>query len=385
MVNVLWLASWYPNRMDASDGDFIERHALAVSKFAAITLLLVIKDGALKNNAVQIEKTVEQNLTVYKVYYGRSGWGGPLEQLFSFRKYIALQKQMYQRIVADTGPPAIVHIQVAMKAGMLGCWLLKKYQIPFIVTEHWTGYYPQSHPNIYNANPLFKILNKKILKNAALFLPVADALGKTVNQHFVAVPYKVIPNTVNTGFFFYQPAVTEKFRFIHPSYLGYQKNPEGILAACKMVKEKGYDFELQMIGNRNEALVAVTHQHEIHETVVLEAAVSYPEVAKRMQQSSALLLFSRFENLPCVVLEALCCGLPVISSRVGGIAEVISSENGILVESEDIPALAGAMMQMIDTYRVYNRSAISAKATALYNYDAIGSQYAGVYKYISGR
>jgi glycosyltransferase involved in cell wall biosynthesis len=44
----------------------------------------------------------------------------------------------------------------------------------------------------------------------------------------------------------------------------------------------------------------------------------------------------------------LCCGLPVISSNVGGIPEVISKENGILVQSENIADLAGAMIQMIE-------------------------------------
>jgi hypothetical protein len=48
MNNVLWLVSWYPNRLDAFDGDFIERHAIAVSRFAKLTVLLVVKDEHLK-------------------------------------------------------------------------------------------------------------------------------------------------------------------------------------------------------------------------------------------------------------------------------------------------------------------------------------------------
>ena len=57
MINVLWLASWYPNRTDIFNGDFIERHAIAVSAFVKLTVLVVIKDRPLKAGEVEIEKT----------------------------------------------------------------------------------------------------------------------------------------------------------------------------------------------------------------------------------------------------------------------------------------------------------------------------------------
>ncbi|MEO7765801.1 MAG: glycosyltransferase [Ferruginibacter sp.] len=385
LKSVLWLASWYPNRIDSFEGDFVERHAMAASRFAKLTVLYVAKDETLKNNTVEIDKSVAPNLTVYKVYYGRSGWGGMLEQLLSYKKYIQLQKKLYRQIVKETGLPDLVHVQVAMKAGLLARWLKKIYHIPFIVTEHWSGYNPQTEPNIYNGNGLIKALNKKVLDDASLFLPVSDNLGKIVNQHFTSIRYSVVPNVVNTALFCYKPAVIKKFRFIHPSTMIQIKNPEGILKAAKIVKEKGYDFELLMVGNREERLVSLSNVYGLSEQVNFEAAVPYPEVAKQMQQSSALLLFSHFENLPCVVLEALCCGLPVVSSRVGGIPELIDDENGILVESENITALAGAMIQMMQDYAGYNHAAISAKATALFSYDTIGKQYSTIYDDILGQ
>jgi glycosyltransferase involved in cell wall biosynthesis len=104
-----------------------------------------------------------------------------------------------------------------------------------------------------------------------------------------------------------------------------------------------------------------------------------------MQLSSSLLLFSRFENLPCVILEALCCGLPVISSRVGGIPEVIDGENGILVESGNIPDLVTAMIQMIENYAEYNRKLIAEKAIAFFNYNTVGKQYSDIYNTVLKR
>lgn len=382
MINVLWLASWYPNRMDAFDGDFIERHAKAVSQYAKISLLLVVKDESLKSNSVEIEKSVDQNLTVYKVYYGRSGWGGPLEHLLSLWKYSRLQKQLYQKILLEAGAPQLVHVQVAMKAGILARWLKKKHRIPYVVTEHWTGYFPKSEPNLYNSNWLFQQLNRKILNDAGMFLPVSNNLGKIVTQYFTAVPFLVVPNVVDTGIFYCRTDLPHKFRFIHPSSMGYQKNPEGILAACKILKESGYDFELLMVGNLDERLVSLSTLYGLNEMVVFEAAVPYPAIASLMRQSSALVLFSRFENLPCVILEAMCCGLPVISSRVGGIEEVIDDKNGILVESENVDQLATAMKTLMHSINNYDHFAISQRAIALYNYATVGFQYAAIYQSI---
>jgi glycosyltransferase involved in cell wall biosynthesis len=381
MINVLWLASWYPNRTDIFTGDFIERHAIAVSAFVKLTVLVVIKDDLLKAGEVEMEKTESINLIVYKVYYGISKLGGPVEKILSLNKYLQLQKKLYRQIIDETGKPAIIHVQVAMKAGMLARWLKKRASIPFLVTEHWSVYNPESRPNIYEMNWLFRQLNKKILQEAALLLPVSDALGQMINQHFIVVPYQPLPNVVNTNLFFYQPALPapKKFRFIHPSSMNYSKNPEGILAACKIIKEKGFDFDVLMIGSKDEDLVSLANQFGLKDMLFFEAAVSYEEVARQMQLSSALLLFSRYENLPCVLLEALCCGLPAVSSSVGGIGEVINESNGILVQPNNVEQLAAAMIRMIETYILYNRAAIAKQATALYNYDTVGRQYLNVY------
>lgn len=384
MTNVLWLVSWYPSRLDSFTGDFIERHAKAVSKYVQLTVLVILKDEALGVGEVEIEKTVAQNLIVYRVYYGKTTMPLWLESILSIRKYFKLQKKFYRQIKKDIGQPDIVHVHVAMKAGLLALFLKKMYQIPFVVTEHWTGYYPQSAPSIYDSNFIYKKINKAILQKADLFLPVSKHLGQTVNEHFTSVKYQAIPNVVDTDLFFYNAALRlPKFRFIHPSLMNYQKNAEGILHACVKLKERGYDFDLLMVGKDDDKLKSFSAQNGLlNQIVFFIPAVSYATVAQQMQQSSALVLFSRFENLPCVVLEALCCGLPVISSRVGGVAEIVNETNGILVESENVDQLVNAMQLIMDNYVLYDKVSIAKQATDTFNYHSIGKQYFNIYKNI---
>lgn len=379
MLNVLWLCSWYPTRVSPTNGDFVERHAIATAPFVNLTVLCVEKDLSLQPGAVDIQRAEEHGFTVYRVYYGSSGRGGVLEKLFSFRRYKQLQEQVYRRICKEKGQSGIVHVHVAMKAGLLALSLKRKEQLPYIVTEHWTGYYPQGDPNIYESNWLLKKITKKVLTDASRFLPVSRALGDTVARYFTGIPFTPVPNVVDTAVFFYQNKAPLRFRFLHVSYLNYQKNPEGILAAAALLKEKGIDFEIQMTGNTGQHLLPLVKEYGLEQHIVFEDAIPYHDVADRMQHAHAFLLFSRFENLPCVILEALCCGLPVISSRVGGIAEVIDSANGLLVESSAISELANAMQQMIEEYKTYNREQISARAIQQFNYDTIGRAHLGIY------
>ena len=373
MRPILWLTSWYPSRVNPTNGDFVERHARAVAAFTPLIVLLVEKDESLSPGKTEIIRTEENNLIVYKVYYGKSGWGKSLEKILSVLKYRNLQKKVYAEISRKYGTPSLVHVHIAMKAGMLALYLKSRYRMPFILTEHWTGYFKESQPNIYTTGNALRGLIKKVIQQTTQLFPVSKSLGEKIGETISPVPFTVIPNVVDTTIFKYEGYVAPVFRFIHPSYLNYQKNPEGMIEAASLLAKQGYRFELVLFGNDNPELSTFAAQKEILNThVFINSFVSYAEVAAQMRKSSALLMFSRFENLPCVVLEAVCCGLPVISTRVGGIPEVINERNGILIESEDVEALSNAMKKMMDSYSAYDRSGIALSAAEKFSFPVVG-------------
>ncbi len=114
--------------------------------------------------------------------------------------------------------------------------------------------------------------------------------------------------------------------------------------------------------------------------VIFTGAVKYEQVAAWLQQSQALVLFSRYENLPCVILEALCCGVPVISTNVGGIAEVIDDSNGIIVSNEKEEQLQEALKQVYDNYTRFDRIKIAEVASKQFSYKTVGNEIDKVYK-----
>src|SRR5690606_19604615 len=74
--------------------------------------------------------------------------------------------------------------------------------------------------------------------------------------------------------------------------------------------------------------------------VVFRQNLPYHEVANQMKNAQCLVLFSNYENAPCVISEAHCTGIPVIATHVGGIPDMVNSENGLLIPPADVNALA---------------------------------------------
>lgn len=101
-------------------------------------------------------------------------------------------------------------------------------------------------------------------------------------------------------------------------------------------------------------------------------------VSRLMHESDALVLFTYSENAPCVISEALACGLPVISTPVGGIPEMVGDKTGILVKPGDEDALANAITKVANGDTRFDEESIKEAAKA-YSFSAVGRQLMGVY------
>jgi glycosyltransferase involved in cell wall biosynthesis len=175
-------------------------------------------------------------------------------------------------------------------------------------------------------------------------------------------------------------SVTRKFRFIHISTMMFQKNPEGLLRVFKIFNCLYPNTFLQLVGPFPEHLPSYAKSIGLTENEIeFKGPVSYLEVAALLKSANSLVLFSRYENLPCVILEAFCCGLPVISTRVGGIAEVVNETNGILIDSENEDQLLEAFKHIYLNYKQYNSKIIADAAKQSFSYEAVGKEINEVY------
>jgi glycosyltransferase involved in cell wall biosynthesis len=99
-----------------------------------------------------------------------------------------------------------------------------------------------------------------------------------------------------------------------------------------------------------------------------------------------LVLATRYEELPSVLIEAMAVGLPVIASRVGGIPALVDHDvNGLLVPPGDPAALAAAISRILTEPVTAARLAAAARQTARrYTWPALACQVAEVYLQVTG-
>jgi glycosyltransferase involved in cell wall biosynthesis len=93
--------------------------------------------------------------------------------------------------------------------------------------------------------------------------------------------------------------------------------------------------------------------------------LSPDEVARALDEASLLVLPSRSEGLPRIVIEAFCRGRPVVAARAGGIPDIVEDgSSGLIVPPEDPDALADAIITCLEDRSLLARLAAGAKASA---------------------
>ncbi|UOQ65878.1 glycosyltransferase [Hymenobacter volaticus] len=120
-------------------------------------------------------------------------------------------------------------------------------------------------------------------------------------------------------------------------------------------------------------------------TVEFLGKLSSAEVAEEMRQAQALVLFSNYENLPCVLIEAQASGLPAVATAVNGVPELLPNDGskGLLVAAGDEEALARALLIVLqESSSRFDAVALRADAVARFSYPAVGAAFRRVYQQI---
>lgn len=361
-LNILFICSWYPSEEHTTIGNFIQRHAQAVSLLHNVTVLFATESD---KHSIEIQKT--KNVVEHRVYFQKKVKG------YSYQKALA---KAYKQITSETLFD-LVHFHVVYPAA----GLYPKVKIPFIVTEHFSGYHPISG---YQWGFIKKRMVLKLLQNAKAILPVSNHLGKAIKHFGVHGTFQKVSNVVDTSIFFpdLNTNTSQPFTFLHVSSLEERsKNISGIIKAFKSLDDLGVDFLLQIGGDGDlKKLKSDLAQIGINPNKVqVFGESSSEEIAIKMRQSHALVMFSHFENQPCTILEALCAGLPVISSNVGGIPEEITSKNGILVNNSKDDEFLDALQSMMVHYKNFDRKEIAHLAMQTYSNESVAKQMSEIY------
>ena len=243
-----------------------------------------------------------------------------------------------------------VHAHFAGMAARTAFWIGRFFPITFSFT---------AHANDIFAPRDFEIGLDKLIGAARAIITETDYSKKFLQERFPKRADRIhrIYNGLDLA-----PFVRANFSSTSPLIVAVgrliaKKGFADLIRACRLLLERGKSFRCQIIGEGplEQELGGQIDQLGLQDCVELPGAKPQHEIRKSLAAGSAFVLPSvidpegGMDNLPTVIMEAMAAGLPVISTAIGGIPEmVIQNETGFLVPSGDVVALAGAIERLFD-------------------------------------
>lgn len=179
-------------------------------------------------------------------------------------------------------------------------------------------------------------------------------------------------------------------RVIAVGRLDYQKGFDRLLEAWDIVQKDGkhQDWHLDIYGQGEwkEMLQQMIDSRGLSETATLHEPTTH--IGDEYVRSGMLVMSSHYEGFPMVMIEAMACGLPVVSFdfKCGPRDIIDENVNGILVHEGDISGLARAMMKLMDNDSLRLRLASNARRiTEIYSEENVMGQWVSLFEELAER
>ncbi len=242
-----------------------------------------------------------------------------------------------------------LHAHFAGMAARTAFWINQFFGIPYSFT---------AHANDIFAPRDFVVSLAKLLANASAIVTVSDYAAEFLRNRFPETAAKVhrIYNGVDLSRFRPVdfgggiPAILSIGRLIE------KKGFADLISACRLLKSRGRDFVCEIIGEGplETALQSQIARDGLESSVKLVGPQTQSQIALRLANATIFALpctreeGGGMDNLPTVIMEAMAAGLPIISTPLAGIPEMVENDfNGILVPEHDPNAVSAAIEYLI--------------------------------------
>lgn len=236
-------------------------------------------------------------------------------------------------------------------SGFLGRIVHKKIKIPVIYTEH----------NIQERyHTLTSILNRQSFNYQSLAIGVSKDVTRSINENInPKIPVKTILNGVNTKKF---TRDTKTGKWIKEKYnipkdavvIGNiavfrdQKNLPDWIKAFKKINNSNHNVYGLLVGSglRDEEIKALISELGLQDRIILPGLQT--DTVKYFSAMDIFMMSSAFEGLPIALLEAMSMNCAVVSTKAGGVVEVIrDGVDGLLSEVGDWENLANNTLSLV--------------------------------------
>jgi glycosyltransferase involved in cell wall biosynthesis len=377
---VLFVAGcWYPDHGSPYHGIFIRRHAQAVARIADVAVLhLAASPEGPDEPTIDSERVAGVLEAHVRVRGLPSGQGGRLQTQFSAWRAGRVGSDWLRR---TWGEPDLLHIHVIPSPALV--WAVRSVfrRRPYLVTEHWTGYLSSSDVRL---GSLRRLATRRLVAGAHAVTTVSRDLARAMRSHGFDGRYEIVPNVVDTQVF-RPPDVTPEqppLRLVHVSLLRPVKNIVPTIRLVAELRNRGFAVELAIVGEGPERPLAIETARALG---VLGCGVEIlggrddTGIASELRRAHALVLFSDYENSPCVIGEAMACGLPVLATDVGGVGELVDRDRGVLVVPSDWQGSKRAILALVERKRAFDGASIRGWAVDNLGPEAVSRSFSELY------
>jgi glycosyltransferase involved in cell wall biosynthesis len=359
-VRVLFVPEWYPNAEHKFLGTFCREHVHAAALYDDVAVL-VYTSRSQRWPTMTWERVEDHGVPTFYATYGHSPVPKTTLPFFRFHFGRALR-----RVFQEWGQPDVIHTQDSYAYYVMKA--LPNLRIPIVISQHWTGFMKRSldRKEVRHFRYAFAHAKRVLPDNR-----FADAYYR---QYGFKAQVRWLPNTIATEIFWASPKPQKEPWLLHASGFTPQKRFPDVIRAFARVRAARPEAVLQVVGegsNRHE-LEALAEQELPSGSYHFHGFLPKPKLADLMRRASGFVLPSDAENLPCVLIEAMACGCPVLSTRIGGIPDLVAGGGGLLVEVGNTEQIAEAMRQLLDGTHGFDMARISREIREQFSHESVG-------------
>ena len=375
-MKVLIIPSWY-HAPGEKGGHFISTQTQALHK-TGVDLMVYHS-----NLDYKLGNGLEHKVTKIDFpfpFWQSSGFFIPRWNRHLFDIWCRINIDLLGKSMKEEYAPDIIHAHSYI-GGYLARALSKKYQVPYIVTEHYRGFMtgdiPRRHKEIISAT----------FRDANLITAVSDALREAMLKNYSLSEVRVTPNMVNTDLFtLKKKAVSDPFTFITNGFYFPNKNFSLIVSSfatwMKMNNNRG---KLIIIGDAENMsdLKYLCMRLGVEKDVVFTGILSEHQVVQQLHGAHVFISASERETFGLAILEAMSCGLPVISFRSGGPESFVDDKSGELFSDLNKRCLAESMNKVSTQIDSYDSIAIREKVVQNYSISPFSRNWKKLYAMVA--
>lgn len=353
-LHILIIPSWYPENKEDYKGSFFREQSIATHKLGVkVGVIYPSLKSIVDYKSLRIfpEFKIENDNGINSFRILWSNWF-PKITFLQIAAFKILGFFLFKKYVKKFGKPDLIHCHSIIKAGFLAEKIKIRYNIPFLITEHFSGFYNNVFKNYYNS--FSRIFNK-----ASRCYAVSSSFGDQLNDIIPNAPRFYIHHNLVQESFLIEKIKTKNmnnFVFLTIGNLTKNKNINLLIKSFKEFNKIHSNSILKIIGEgyQKKNLLELRNKSRIADKILFVGAKRREEIVEELNNAHVFLLASKVETFGVVLIEALAMGVPVISSKSGGSLEIVNDELGILLSRTTKKEMLKEMITIYNNYNYYN-------------------------------